>query len=195
MDYHQQPNFADDEPLFSVVHDATQSTNELNDDLEKISNWTYQWKMSFNPDKSKQAREIIFSRKTQKLIHPPAIFNNMLVVRSSFQKHLSKYLDEKLNFPNHIKEKNSKANKGIGILRTLYNVLPRNSLITVQKFFIRPHLDYGAIIFYQSENESFRKKIESVQYNAALAITGAVQGTSREKVYKGLVLETLKSRR
>ena len=195
MDYHQQPNFADDEPLFSVVHDATQSTNELNDDLEKISNWTYQWKMSFNPDKSKQAREIIFSRKTQKLIHPPAIFNNMLVVRSFFQKHLSKYLDEKLNFSNHIKEKNSKANKGIGILRTLYNVLPRNSLITVQKSFIRPHLDYGAIIFDQSENESFRKKIESVQYNAALAITGAVQGTSREKVYKGLVLETLKSRR
>ena len=60
--------FADDTSLFSVVHDVTQSTNELNDDLEKISNWAYQWKMSFNPDKSKQAQEVIFSRKTQRVI-------------------------------------------------------------------------------------------------------------------------------
>ena len=178
-----------------MVHDVTQSTNELNDDLEKISNWAYQWKMSFNPDKSKQAQEVIFSRKTQRVIHPPAIFNNMPVVRSSCQKHLGIYLDEKLNFSNHIKEKISKANKGIGILRKLYNVLPRNSLITIYKSLIRPHLDYGAIIFDQPENQSFCKKIESVQYNAALAITGAIQGTSREKLYKELGLETLKSRR
>ena len=44
--------FADDTSIFPVVHDVTQSTIELNDDLEKISNWSYQWKMSFNPEKS-----------------------------------------------------------------------------------------------------------------------------------------------
>ena len=97
--------FADDTSLFSVVHDVTQSTNELNDHLKKISNWAYQWKMSFNLDKSKQAQEVIFSRKTQTIIHLPAVFNNMPVVRSSCQKHLRIYLDEKLNFSNHIKEK------------------------------------------------------------------------------------------
>ena len=80
--------FADDTSLFSVVHDVTQSTNESNDDLEKISNWTCQWKMSFNPDKSKQAQEVIFSGKTQRVIHPPAIFYNIPVVCSSCQKHL-----------------------------------------------------------------------------------------------------------
>ena len=109
----------------------------------------------------------------------------MPVVHSCCQKHLGIYLNEKLNFSNHIKEKISKANKGIGILRKLCNVLPRNSLITIYKSFIRPHLDYGAIIFNQQENESFcKKKKESVQYNAALAVTGAIQGTSREKLYK-----------
>ena len=56
--------FADNTSLFSVVH-VTQSTNELNDDLEKISNWACQWKMYFNPDKSKQAQEVTFSCKTQ----------------------------------------------------------------------------------------------------------------------------------
>ena len=100
-----------------------------------------------------------------------------------------------MNFSNHIRDKISKANKDIGILRKLYNILPRNSLITIYKSFIWPHLDSGAIIFDEPENESFCKKIESVQYNAALAITGAIQGTSREKLYKELGLETLKSRR
>ena len=115
--------------------------------------------MSFNPDQSKQAQEIKFSRKTQKVIHPPVIFNNVPVVRSSCQKHLGIYLDQKLNFSNHIKEKISKANKGIGIFRKLYNVLRRNSLIKIYKSFIRAHFYYGAIIFDQPENESFCKKI------------------------------------
>ena len=119
----------------------------------------------------------------------------MPVVRSSSQKHLGIYLDEKLNFSNNIQENNSKANKGIGTLRKLYNVLPRNSLITICKFFIWLHHDYGAIIFDQPENESFFKKIELVQYNTALAITGAIQGTSREMLYQEVGLETVNSRR
>ena len=41
----------------------------------------------------------------------------------------------------------------IGILRKLYNVLPTNSVITIYKSFTWPHLDYGAIIFDQTENE------------------------------------------
>ena len=90
---------------------------------------------------------------------------------------------------------NTKANKGTGILRKSYNVLPRNFLIKIYKSFIQPHLGSGAIISDQPENEIFCKKIESVQYNAALAITGAIQGTSREKLHKELGLETLKSRR
>ena len=87
-----------------MVHDITQSTNELNYDLEKISNWSYQWKISFNPDKSEQAQEVIFSRKTQRVIYLPAFFNNMPVVRNSCQKYLGVYLDKKLNFSKDIKE-------------------------------------------------------------------------------------------
>ena len=99
----------DDTSLFSVVHDVTQSTNVFNDDLENISNWAHQWKMSFNPDKSKQAQEVIFPRKTQKVNHPPANFKNIPVVCSSCQKHLGVYLDDKLNFIYHINKKNFKS--------------------------------------------------------------------------------------
>ena len=83
----------------------------------------------------------------------------MPAVCSSCEKHLGIYLDEKLSFSNHINEKISRVNKGIGILRKLYNDLLRNSLITIYKSFIRHHLDYGAIIFDKPENESFCKKL------------------------------------
>ena len=53
--------FADEMPHFSVAHDVTQSTNELNDDLEKLQNWVYHWKISFKFDEYKQAQEVIFS--------------------------------------------------------------------------------------------------------------------------------------
>ena len=53
--------FADDTSLFSKVYDIHNSESKLNDDLEKMSYWAYQWKMQFNPDPSKQANEVIFS--------------------------------------------------------------------------------------------------------------------------------------
>ena len=68
--------FADDTSLFSVVHNANTTEKELNNDLVKINRWAYQWKMSFTPDPSKQAQEVIFSRKTKKEYHPPLAFNN-----------------------------------------------------------------------------------------------------------------------
>ena len=56
--------FVDDTSLFSVVHDVGTSANELNNDLNQTNKWAFQWKMSFNPDLSKQDQEIILSRKT-----------------------------------------------------------------------------------------------------------------------------------
>ena len=88
----------------------------------------------------------------------------------------------KLNFKLHIKEKISKAMNRICIIKKLSNVLPRKSLITIYKSFVRPHLDYGDLIYNQPDNESFCQQIESIQYNASLVITGAIKGTSRVKL-------------
>ena len=97
--------FADDTSIFSVVHDVDLSAKQLNDDLNKISEWAFQWKMAFNPDWSKLAQEIVFSRKTHKICHPKLNFNNSSIVQSTCQKHLGLYLDEKLNFSIILKRK------------------------------------------------------------------------------------------
>ena len=90
--------FADDTSIFSFVNDIDVSEHELSSDLRKIYMWAYHWKMSFNLDVSKQAQEMIFSERTQKLFHPTVLFNNIPVRHSIVQKHSGVYLDEKLNF-------------------------------------------------------------------------------------------------
>ena len=182
--------FADDTSLFSVIRNKHLSAQNLNEDLNKINHWAFQWKMSFNPDPSKQAQEVIFSRKLEKSVYPPLHFNNIAVTQSTTQKHLVMLLDVKLDFQGHLKNIYSKVNKTIGLLRKLHNILPRLLLLTICKSFIIPYLDDGDIIYDQAYTASFHQRIESVQYNSALAITSAIRGTSKEKLYHELVLET-----
>ena len=80
-------------------------------------------------------------------------------------------------------------------MRKFQAFLQRQSLVTVYKAFIRPHLDYRDIIydqtFIKNFHQSFHQKVELLQYNAVLAIAGAKRGTSRKKLYQKLGLESL----
>ena len=78
--------FADDTSIFSTVYSTNKTADSPNNDLQKISELAYQWKMSFNPDPTKQAQEIIFPRKLKKPLHPSIKFNNVLVQNASSQK-------------------------------------------------------------------------------------------------------------
>ena len=120
-------------------------------------------------------------------------------------KHLGVVLDSKLSFSAHIKAAISKTRKGIGLLRYLSKYLPRNTLNELFKLYVRPHLDYGDVIYHipakvcefsgNTISSNLMEKLESVQYSAALAVTGAWRGTSREKLYAELGWESLSSRR
>ena len=74
-------------------------------------------------------------------------------------------------------------------------MLSRLTLITIYKAFVRPHLDYGDILFDQTFNSSFHEKLESIQYNACLDITWTIRGSSKEKIYQELDFEFLRVRR
>ena len=103
-------------------------------------------------------------------------------METNSQKYLGVVLDNSLSFEDHLKIILNKVNKTIGLLRKLQNILPRSALLTIYNSFIRPHLDYRDIIYDQAYSASFRQKLELLQYDACLAITGAIRGTSREKL-------------
>ena len=96
--------------------------------------------MSFNAGPSKQAQEIIFSRKPKKISHPSLNFNNSIVSQCPYQIHLGIFIDAQLTFEEHLKATTTKINKTIGLLRKLQNILPRPALMTIYKAFVRPHL-------------------------------------------------------
>ena len=154
--------FVDDTSLFSVILYSNTSAFELNRDLAKINRCAFQWKMSFNPDPKKQAQEVIFSRKSKAILHPLLVFNNNNVIQTTSQKHLGIILDTRLSFEKHLETVLCKINKTIGLIRKLQNLLPRTALITLYKAFVRPHLDYGDIIYDQAHNTSFHQKLESL---------------------------------
>ena len=122
-------------------------------------------------------------------------FSNNHVSQVNSQKHLGVILDVKLTFEEHLKKVFNKKNKAIELLRKLSNLLPRQALVTIYKAFVRPRLEYGDVLYDQAFDNYFHRKIESTQYNACLAITGAIRGTSREKIYQELGLESLQLRR
>ena len=79
----------------------------------------------------------------------------------------------------------------IGLIRWLSINLPRNALLTIYKSFGRRRLDYGDILYDKPNNENFQNKLEKVKYRDCIPITGAIQGTSRIKLYDELGLHSL----
>ena len=95
-----------------------------------INNWAYQWKLSFNPEPSKQAVEVVSQKEkmyghgllVRGMVHPPIFFNRIEVTRVDEQKHLG------LMFEKHIISKSQVARKNISILKHLYPYLPLTTL-------------------------------------------------------------------
>ena len=114
--------------FFFTVQNLNTSVSHWNSNLSKISKWEFPWKMSLNSDPSKQAQELIFSSKLQKICHPSIHFNNKSVKQVPSRKHLDMNLDTKLNFQEHLKNILNKVNKIIGLLRKLQNILAHGPL-------------------------------------------------------------------
>ena len=68
-----------------------------------------------------------------------------------------------------------------GLIRKLQSVIPKTALLTICKPFLRPHLDYGGVIYGRAFKKHFKNRLELVKYNAALAITGAIRVSSKKE--------------
>ena len=98
-----------------------------------------------------------------------------------------------------------KAKKPIGIIKHLNSFLPLKTLQQMYKSLVRPHLEYCDVVFhlppivkerpFQMHLPALMMKVESIQWQAALAVTGTWQGSSRSKLYEELGWESLDNRR
>ena len=80
------------------------------------------------------------------------------------------------------------------MLRFLSRFVGRKVLDQIYKMFVRPHLDYGDIIYHDQVKDSM-EIYEAIQYKAGLIVSGSWKGTNRAKLYKELGWESLSDRR
>ena len=103
-------------------------------------------------------------------------------------------LDSSFNFQSHVREKIVNARRGIGVIRYMSRYVTREVLDQMYKLYVRSHLNYGDIIYHKCNPElnlDFTKKLEAIQYSAALAVDGAWRGTNKYKLYEELFCESL----
>ena len=195
------------------MHDKHICTSNLRDDLTRLYELSVKWKMCFNSDRTKPAEEVIFTNKNS-TTYEIVTFASANVEHVFYHKHRDFVLDSKMNYLKRLDEKIAEANQGIDVIKRLYNYLPRKVLLQICISYIRSNLDYCDVMYHKpsyddfycacyseraktdpvNTNAQFNDKIEAVQYNAALAITGCVRGTSREKLYSELGLTSLYDR-
>ena len=123
--------FAKNTSLLLVIYDIENSAIELNNDFYQINKRAFQWKMSFIPDPSKQAKKYIFSRKTENISHPSLRFNNNIISKIPYQKHIGIFLDAWLTLEEHFKVIPTKVNKTIGMFWKLQKSLSWPVLMTM----------------------------------------------------------------
>ena len=184
--------FADDTSIYLIIDHPNNAALELNENLEKVNNWSKQWLVKFNPRKTES---LLISRKQNNpVIHPSLYFDRIPVVEVTSHKHLGLVFNNRCHWGEHIDYVVSKVSTKLNVLRSLKFDLDRKTLQCMYLSFIRPVMEYGDIIFDNSPDYC-KDKLEKINIEAARIITGATKLVSLNKLYTESGFESLETRR
>ena len=153
--------------LLASGNDPAETSEILNRDLKRISDWAENWKVKFNPKKS---RDMIFSNKNLNN-SPPLIFNNTNIERVNVHKHLGVCLTSNLDWSYQVNESCLKANRKLSVLRSV-EYLKRKTLDLLYKVTVRSVIDYALPIYGNNLKILDLNRLEQLQYRAAKLVTG-----------------------
>ncbi len=136
--------FADDAKVFRRV-DSVEESKELQEDLNKLSEWADKWQMEFNIDKCK-VMHIGYGNQKQRYSLPKD-GQELELQKTTEEKDLGVIVDEKLNFSKHVEKKVNVANRILGLIRISYSNLTASSVRRLFKGLVRPHLEYAQTVW------------------------------------------------
>ena len=181
--------FADDCSLLASGTDPAETAEQLNRDLERISVWAKTWKVSFNPNKTK---DLIFSNKSLNN-SPPLVFDTNFIERTNTHRHLGVYLTSKLDWTTQVNDVCLRANRKLSVLRNV-KFLKRNTLDLLYKTTVRSIIDYALPIYANNLKLTDLARFDRLQYKAGKLVTGALHLTSRDKLNVELGWENFQTR-
>ncbi len=184
--------YADDTSIYMPTDpaDPIAANNVLQSDLNRIYEWSTIWGLCFKPSKCK---DLTFTKQGDSN-HVNLYFNRLLIPKVTVHKHLGFYLDQNLNFKEHVTKLAEKVQNKLNPLKKLSYCLKSKHLNTIYNTYISPNFDYCDII-YSSANETYLKMLERTHYRAALIVSGCIQGSNTSKVLSILNWRTLSAKR
>ena len=183
--------FADDTSLYAIIDDPTQSTINMNNDLQRIAELAEKWQVSFNPSKTESIR---FSRKLNRPPMPNLIMNDNIINSVVSHKHLGLVLQHDCSWNEHINDIAKKVAPMVNCLRSLKYRLNRKTLEIMYKQFILPIFDYCSHIWDNCTKQQ-ADILEKLNLDALRTVCGAVRGTSHQKIYRETSCHPLYHRR
>ena len=185
--------FADDTSLLEVIDkdDPLSSFEKINRDLDRLKQWSVQWRSQFN--ESKSVYMIVTKKKTEPA-YPTVMMNNVQLRKVDSHTHLGLTINKNLTWNDHIDRIVTKASKRLDCLKRIRSLVPRSTLEILYKSMVRPVLEYASIL-YDNLTSYLSIRLENCQRAAALICTCAMQRTSTDALLEELGWASLRERR
>ena len=154
-------HFADDSTLHTSLTKNINIAPQINTKLSYINTWLLANKLHLNIGKTKY---MIFSIKEK----PPdlnLVIGNSCIERTNVQKFLGIYIDDKITFKEHTNKISTKLSRGVGVLRKMKQIVPRNVLKQLFYAIIYSKLTYG-IICYGSAYQNQIQRVKNLTRRA-----------------------------
>ena len=132
--------FADDTKIFDQVN-TPEGCEQIQRDIDRLSQWSKEWQLRFNEKKCK------VMHLGHKNTNNTYTMNNSLLESTEDEKDLGVITDNHLNYKKHVISAVNKASRMLGLIRSTFTCLDVNTVPTLYKAMVRPHLEYGNIIW------------------------------------------------
>ena len=186
--------YADDTQIFASSFDYAELIDNLNYDLNHISEWLARNKLQHHHTKTKVMIIGSTYNLRNKVYDPKVILNGKLIPRTKSFECLGVHLDEKLAWDEHIDKICNKIGAGIAVMKRIKPFVPPNSLQMIYKAMIQPHFDYCSPL-WDNCCLTLKDKLQKFQNRAARIIAGVNYEVNSADVLNSLGWETLEDRR
>ena len=186
--------YADDTQIFASSNDYAELINNLNFDLNNISQWLAKNKLQHHPTKTKVMIIGSSYNLNNKVYDYPVMLNGKVIPRTNSFECLGVLIDEKLSWDLHVDKMCKKVGNSIAVMKRIKPFVPNSTLQTIYKAMIQPYFDYCSPLWGNC-SAYLKGKLQRFQNRAGRIISGASYETNSADVLKSLGWQTLEERR
>ena len=181
--------FADDTKIFRIIKNH-HDTQILQDDLDKLHEWSSTWLLRFHPQKCKCMR---IGNSSDEPNNQQYKLDTHTLENTECEKDIGLLVDDALNFEKHLIAKVKKANSMLGLMRRIFQFMDKESFKPLYQSMVRVQLDYLSSVWAPYKKKDI-ELVEQVQRRATRQVPG-LSGLSYPERLKCLDIPSLKYRR